>query len=251
MTLKHPDTEVEFDVPPADRPAHIAIIMDGNGRWALKRGLDRTEGHRAGITAARAVIEACGQLGIEALTLYSFSTENWKRPQHEVESLMALILEILPLEQDSMLEHGIQFHLVGDRTGLPAPVLAELERTEALTAGNSGPHLNIAMNYGGRQEIVNASRELARRVAAGELAPEDIDEQRFSDALWTAGLPDPDLLIRSGGDCRVSNFLLWQISYAEILIDERPWPDFDGEALRDAIREYAKRQRRYGDVAGN
>ena len=235
-----------LDVPAEARPKHIAVIMDGNGRWAKARGLDRIEGHRAGTEAARMMIESCAELGIEALTLYSFSTENWNRPPEEVAALMSLVQEMLPGEHASMTKNGVRFRLIGERTGLPSPVLAALDAAEEATKNNDRIQLNIALNYGSRQEIVHAARSLASRVAAGELSVDEIDEATFSDALWTAGLPDPDLLIRTSGELRISNFLLWQISYAEIVVDDRLWPDFDKAALHEAIQEFARRHRRYG-----
>lgn len=239
-------SEDTFDVPAEARPRHIAVIMDGNGRWAEARGLDRIEGHRAGTDAARRTIEWCGRLGIEALTLYSFSTENWNRPPAEVAALMSLVQEMLPGEHDGMMENSVRFRAIGDRSGLPGPVVSAIEDAEQLTSHNDRLLLNIALNYGSRQEILHAAQTLAARVAAGELAAEDIDEAAFSDALWTRDLPDPDLLIRTSGELRVSNFLLWQISYAEIVVTDTLWPDFGGEALQDAIRSYAGRSRRFG-----
>jgi len=220
--------------------------MDGNGRWAKRRGLTRAEGHQAGTDAARSAIETCGVLGIEALTLYSFSTENWKRPPEEVAALMDLVLRMLPLEHDDMMKNGVRFRMIGQREGLPADVLAVLDEAESMTQDNNRLLLNIAMNYGARQEIIRAARSLAEQAAAGTLDPVDIDEKMISNALWTTGLRDPDLLIRTGGDMRVSNFLLWQISYAELYVTEQFWPDFNEAAFHDAIREFAKRQRRFG-----
>jgi undecaprenyl diphosphate synthase len=238
--------ECDLDVPQEQRPRHIAIIMDGNGRWAEGRGLARTEGHVAGTDAARTAIETCGRLGIEALTLYSFSTENWKRPPDEVEALMDLVLQMLPLEHEGMMENGVRFRMIGERKGLPADVLAEIETAEAKTKDNTHLNLNIAMNYGARQEIINAARTLAQQAAAGAIDPVDIDESKLDGALWTAGLSDPDLLIRTGGELRVSNFLLWQISYAEIYVTDTYWPDFNEASMHEAIREFARRQRRFG-----
>ena len=220
--------------------------MDGNGRWAEQRGLTRAEGHVAGTDAARSAIETCGTLGIEALTLYSFSTENWKRPPEEVAALMDLVRRMLPVEHDDMMKNGVRFRMIGQREGLPTDVLAVLDEAESRTRDNDRLHLNIAMNYGARQEIVHAARRLAEQAVAGTIDPADIDETMVANALWTTGLPDPDLLIRTGGDMRVSNFLLWQISYAEIYVTEQFWPDFNEAAFHDAIREFANRQRRFG-----
>jgi undecaprenyl diphosphate synthase len=236
----------EFDIPPEQRPRHIAIIMDGNGRWAERRGLTRNEGHVAGTDAARSAIETCGRLGIEALTLYSFSAENWKRPPDEVRALMDLVLRMLPREHDGMMKNGVRFRMIGQRDGLPAEVLAALDQAEAKTRNNDRLLLNIALNYGARQEITHAARSLADQVAAGTLEPADIDQTMMAGALWTADLPDPDLLIRTGGELRVSNFLLWQISYAEIYVIDTFWPDFNEASMHEAIREFARRQRRFG-----
>ena len=237
-----------LDVHATHRPRHIAIIMDGNGRWAEQRGLSRAEGHIAGTDAARTAIETSCRLGINALTLYSFSTENWKRPPEEVAALMGLVLKMLPLEHDLMMEQGVRFRLIGERDGLPASVLDALDAAADKTKENERLHLNIAMNYGARHEITQAVRTLAAQVAAGTLAPRDIDEAMISNSLWTTGLPDPDLLIRTGGEMRISNFLLWQISYAEIYVTDTYWPDFGEAAFHDAVQEFAKRQRRFGDV---
>ena len=233
--------------PDADRlPRHVAVIMDGNGRWAESRNLPKIAGHRAGTDAARTTIECCGRLGIEALTLYSFSTENWNRPPEEVEALMGLILEMLPGEQDELMRRGVRFRMIGDREGMPGRVMKAIEAAEARTAGNTRLTLNIALNYGGRQELVHAMHTLGERIASGEIRPDQIDEAMVSSTLWTAGLPDPDLLIRTAGEMRISNFLLWQISYAEIVVDERRWPDFDEAAMAEALRAYARRDRRFG-----
>ena len=247
-TNESTDTTITLDVPVEQRPKHVAIIMDGNGRWAQQRGLSRAEGHIAGTDTARTAIETCCELGIDALTLYSFSTENWKRPPEEVAALMGLVLKMLPIEHELMMEQGVRFRMIGQRDGLPASVLDALDAAADKTKANDRLHLNIAMNYGARQEITQAARHLADQVAAGTLAPADIDEAMISNTLWTTGLPDPDLLIRTGGEMRISNFLLWQISYAEIYVTDTYWPDFGKDAFHDAIREFATRQRRFGDV---
>ena len=237
-------------VPADQRPRHIAIIMDGNGRWAQARDLDRTEGHRAGVNATREVIEAAARAEIEVLTLYSFSTENWKRPPEEVAALMSLITELLPLEMDKLKANGIRFRVIGDRNGLPEEVVAALKEAEALTQDAQGMTLVIALNYGSRQEIAHAARTLARDVAAGTRTADSIDEAAIEGALWTAGLPDPDLLIRTAGEMRVSNYLLWQISYAELVVDDCCWPEFDAGALHRAIEAYAARRRTRGGLTG-
>jgi undecaprenyl diphosphate synthase len=235
-------------VAPDRIPRHIAIIMDGNGRWAKNRDLPRFQGHRAGVESARRVIEHCGRLGVEALTLYSFSQENWKRPASEVDALMGLMVETLPGERETLLRNNVRFRVIGERAGLSEVVLAELDRTCEATRACTGLQLVIALNYGSRQEIVAAARTLGQRIQRGELTPEGIDERVFSEALWTAGLPDPDLLIRTAGEYRVSNYLLWQISYAEIHVTNTFWPDFDEQALEAAIRDFASRNRRFGGL---
>ena len=241
-------TAADCTVPVEQRPTHIAIIMDGNGRWAQARDLPRTAGHRAGAKAARAIVEAAARAQIKALTLYSFSTENWKRPADEVAALMGLVTELLPGEVVQMQQNNIRFRVIGDRTGLPKNVLEQIEQAEAATASATGMTLVVAMNYGSRQELVHAARTLATQVADGTLSPDDIDEAAMANALWTAGLPDPDLLIRTAGELRVSNYLLWQISYAELYVDECCWPDFDAAALHGAIEAYANRRRTRGGL---
>lgn len=233
-------------VPPSRIPRHIAVIMDGNGRWAKQRGLGRSAGHRAGAKSVRATLEACSALGVEALTLYSFSIENWKRPAEEVDALMALYLEYMAAERHKLVEHNIRFMQIGRRDGLPASVLEALELTLDATKDCTGPILNLAVNYGGRAEIVDAARALAERVRTGAMRVEDIDEASLSASLYTAGLPDPDLLIRTAGEMRVSNYLLWQISYAELHVTQTLWPDFDEQSLFEAVRDYASRSRRFG-----
>jgi undecaprenyl diphosphate synthase len=225
-------------------PAHVAIIMDGNGRWAAQRHLPRVEGHRAGIEAVRDVVETSARLGIEVLTLYAFSIENWKRPRAEVNTLMLLLKRYLRSELETLLSNNIRFRVIGRQDELPPDVQRELEMGIARTEGNSGMRFNIALNYGGRAEIVDAAR---RAIAAG-VAPSDLDEARFSQFLYTAGQPDPDLLIRTSGEMRVSNFLLWQIAYAEIWVTDTLWPDFRCRHLLEAILAYQKRDRRYGGI---
>ena len=225
-------------------PRHIAVIMDGNGRWAAQRHLPRVEGHRAGIEAVRDVVETSARLGIDVLTLYAFSVENWKRPASEVSTLMSLLKRYLRLELKTLLRNNIRFNVIGRVQDLAADIRTELEMAEQKTTGNAGMLFNIALNYGGRAEIVEAARAL---IAAG-VQPDDVDEQRFADFLYTAGQPDPDLLIRTSGEIRISNFLLWQIAYAEIWVTDTLWPDFRKRDLFEAILAYQKRDRRYGGI---
>ena len=239
-----PDELLARQVDFARLPAHVAIIMDGNGRWAAQRHLPRVEGHRAGIDSVRDVVESSARLGIGVLTLYAFSVENWKRPRAEVSTLMTLLKRYLRLELSTLLKNNIRFHVIGRPEELSPDVRHELEIGARQTAANTGMQFNIALNYGGRAEIVDAAR---RAIAAGVPADE-LDEQRFGDFLYTAGQPDPDLLIRTSGEMRVSNFLLWQIAYAEIWVTETLWPDFRCRHLLDAIVAYQKRDRRYGGI---
>ncbi len=229
-------------------PRHIAIIMDGNGRWAAKQDLPRMMGHKAGADAVRTVLKAAGDLGIEQITLYCFSAENWKRPDNEVNELMRMYVHHLVAERDLLQKHGIRLAQIGRRDGLPAEALDELGKTEGTTATHTERTLAIAVNYGGRQEITDAVRTIAQRVADGTLKPEDITEQTISDNLYTAGMPDPDLVIRTAGEMRISNFLLWQISYAELYVTPTLWPDFGKESLIEAVKAYANRTRRYGGL---
>ncbi len=225
-------------------PAHVAIIMDGNGRWAALRKLPRVEGHRAGIDAVRDVVETSARLGVPVLTLYAFSVENWKRPRAEVSTLMTLLKRYLRLELDTLLRNDIRFKVIGRADELAPDVRDELAQATERTASNAGMQFNIALNYGGRAEIVDA----ARRLMQAGVDPASIDEHRFSDFLYTAGQPDPDLLIRTSGEMRVSNFLLWQIAYAEIWFTDTLWPDFRCRHLLEAVVAYQKRDRRYGGI---
>ena len=225
-------------------PAHVAVIMDGNGRWAAQRHLPRVEGHRAGIESVREVVEGSARLGVRVLTLYAFSVENWKRPATEVSMLMMLLKQYVRLELNTLLRNDIRFHVIGRVDALAPDVQRELRDAERKTAGNRGMQFNIALNYGGRAEIVEA----VKRVIAERVPSADLTEQRFSDYLYTAGQPDPDLLIRTSGEMRVSNFLLWQIAYAEIWVTDTLWPDFRKRHLLDAILAYQKRDRRYGGI---
>jgi undecaprenyl diphosphate synthase len=231
-------------------PRHVAIIMDGNGRWARQRDLPRIEGHRRGVQSVRATVEECCRLGLHQLTLYCLSVENWKRPRTELDFLMALLHQFLREERAEIMEQNIRFRTIGRREDLPARVRRELEETTQLSRDNTGMVLCLAINYGGRTELVDALRSLAEKVRQGSLAPDDLDEDAISGALYTAGMPDPDLLIRTAGEMRVSNFLLWQISYAELWVTEQCWPDFDRATLHAALRDFAGRERRFGGLKG-
>jgi undecaprenyl diphosphate synthase len=233
---------------PERLPRHVAVIMDGNGRWARQRGLPRIEGHRRGVQSVRATIEEGCRLGLGQLTLYCLSVENWKRPQAELDFLMALLHQYLLAERAEIMEQNIRFTTIGRREGLPDEVLREIDENVRLSQGNSGMVLCLAINYGGRTELADACRLLAERVRRGELAAEAIDETAIGAALYTAGMPDPDLLIRTAGEMRVSNFLLWQISYAELWVTDKCWPDFNAELLQQALRDYAGRTRRFGGL---
>jgi undecaprenyl diphosphate synthase len=226
-------------------PRHVAIIMDGNGRWARKRRLPRVAGHRAGVEAVRDTVETSARLGLEVLTLYAFSQENWKRPRTEVAILMELLREYVRKELGTLLKNNIRFQVIGRMSDLAAPVQKELTRGLEATAACTGLLFNIALSYGGRAEIVDACRELLKEGAA----PEEVDEKTFASRLYTAGLPDPDLLIRTSGEMRVSNFLLWQIAYAEIWVTPTLWPDFRKRDLVLAILDYQRRERRYGGLS--
>jgi undecaprenyl diphosphate synthase len=243
----HPDEmlvrQVNFD----RLPAHIAIIMDGNGRWAAQRHLPRVEGHRAGIDAVRDTVETAARLGIKVLTLYAFSIENWKRPAAEISTLMMLLKRYLRSELKTLLTNDIRFSVIGRMEELSDDIQDELRAAITRTANDSGMLFNIALNYGGRAEIVDA----ARRAIESGIRPEDLDEQRFESFLYTAGQPDPDLLIRTSGEMRVSNYLLWQIAYAEIYVTETLWPDFRRRHLLEAVLAYQKRERRYGGISAS
>jgi undecaprenyl diphosphate synthase len=250
-TLLTPDTLkrlADAGLDPARLPRHIAIIMDGNGRWAQQRGLPRIEGHQRGVQSVRATVEECCRLGIEQLTLYCLSIENWKRPQQELDFLMALLRKYLVDERAEIMEQNIRFTTIGRRSDLPAPVLRDMDENIRLSRDNTGMVLCLAINYGSRAEMVDAIRQIAEQVGKGSLDPDNIDEVTVSDALYTAGMADPDLLIRTAGEMRVSNFLLWQISYAELWVTEKCWPDFDRTCLHAALRDFANRERRFGGL---
>jgi undecaprenyl diphosphate synthase len=238
------------DVHPQRIPRHIAVIMDGNGRWATARGFPRQFGHVNGAASVRTVLEECVRLGVQVLTLYSFSLENWKRPADEVDALMQLCQRYIDGEEQEMLQQGIRFRTIGRRAGLPASVLASIDRVTASTAHNTACTLNLAINYSSRAEIADAARTLAQRVADGDLKPDDITPELFGQCLYTAGLPDPDLLVRTAGELRISNYLLWQISYAELYVTSTLWPDFGVEDLHRAVRAYSQRERKFGAVPG-
>jgi undecaprenyl diphosphate synthase len=230
-------------------PRHIAIIMDGNGRWAEQKSLPRIEGHRQGGGTVKTVVLYCAALGIETLALYSFSVENWKRPVEEIRGLMHLYTQYLVSMRNILMDNNIKLIHLGQKAGLPDSVLEELEKSMAMTSENTGLTLALALNYGGRTEIIDAVRAIVRKCVDGELQIEDIDQECFSGYLYTGGLADPDLLIRTANEMRISNFLLWQISYSEFYVTKTLWPDFTGESLDEAICEYAKRNRRFGSIS--
>jgi len=231
-----------------DTPRHIAIIMDGNGRWANARGLPRAEGHRAGAESVREAVETCRRIGVDYLTLYAFSSENWSRPKKEVDALMKLLERFLREKLPEMLKQNVRLHAIGRLQMLPDKCRKQIDRAIASTRDNTGLNLVLALSYGSREEITDATRSIAIKVASGELSPDQIDNELFANHLSTAGIPDPDLLIRTSGESRISNFLLWQISYAEIVISPKNWPDFRNADLREAVEEYARRHRRFGKV---
>ncbi|UCD55067.1 MAG: isoprenyl transferase [Candidatus Omnitrophota bacterium] len=227
-------------------PHHVAIIMDGNGRWARRRLLPKIAGHKAGIKSVEKIIKAAKELGIKILTLYTFSTENWKRPKKEIDALMRLLENYLDNEIERIAGEGVRIRAIGRITALPSIIQLKLKKAEARTVNNKDIFVNLALNYGARAEIVDATKKIARCVKQNELNPEDISENKFSDYLYTAGLPDPDILIRTSGEMRVSNFLLWQISYTEIYITKKLWPDFRKKDLERAVIDCQERDRRYG-----
>jgi undecaprenyl diphosphate synthase len=236
------------ELDPARLPAHLAVIMDGNGRWARRRGLPRVMGHRAGVEALKRTLRLCSDWGIGALTAYAFSTENWNRPGEEVSFLMALFERVLQRELEGLERERVRIRFLGDLNPLPQGLQQLIAEATARTAANEGIHFNVCTNYGGRAELVGAARRLAERVARGELDPAAIDETAFAGELHTAGQNDPDLLIRTSGEHRLSNFLLWQLAYAELHITEVLWPDFDQAALLAALLDFQNRQRRFGGV---
>lgn len=227
-------------------PKHIAIIMDGNGRWAEARGLPKVMGHKQGVESVKNIVKACLKMGVKYLTLYAFSTENWKRPDYEVKALFQLLENFIDREFEMFHRENIRFRVIGERQKIQKHVLAKIESLEKDTERYASLTVNIALSYGARQEILNAVKSLAEEVMGGKLEAKDIDEKIFSERLYTAGQPDPDLLIRTSGEMRISNFLLWQISYAELYVTKKYWPDFGEEDLKEAVEEYNKRDRRFG-----
>jgi len=244
-----PASPSSHDAGAAPRPRHVAIIMDGNGRWARARGLPRVAGHRQGVEAVRRTIKAAGETGVEVLTLFSFSSENWRRPRGEVDELMGLLRRYLKSEIADLHGRNIRFRTIGERDGLAPDILTLIDEAERMTAANDAMTLVLALNYGGRQDIARAARNIAESVHRGLLRPEAVDDELFSSYLLTAGLPDPDLLIRTSGEQRISNFLLWQCAYAEMVFVDKFWPDFDADDLAAAIDEFAGRERRFGSTA--
>jgi len=233
---------------PGKLPVHVAIIMDGNGRWAQQRGMPRVEGHRRGVKTVRSTIEECCRLGIRQLTLYCLSIENWKRPKTELEFLMTLLKKYLIDERPEIMEQNIRFTTIGRREGLSAGVLREMDESIRISRDNTGMTLCLAINYGARTELVDAVRRIADQVREGKQDVDAIDESTVNDALYTAGMADPDLLIRTAGEMRVSNFLLWQISYSELWVTDKCWPDFDPATLHLSLRDFAARERRFGGL---
>jgi undecaprenyl diphosphate synthase len=238
------------DVSPDRRPQHVAIIMDGNGRWAQRRHLPRIEGHRRGVASVRRTVEEAARLHLAQLTLYCLSSENWKRPQRELDFLMHLLEQYMIEERSTIMRQNIAVRVIGRRDGIPEATLAEMDKTVRLSASNTGTRLCLAINYGGRGELVDVVRHIAEDARQGRLDPAQVDEAMIAGRLYTAGMPDPDLLIRTAGEMRISNFLLWQISYAELWITDRCWPEFEAADLHQAIRDFAARDRRFGGIKG-
>jgi len=243
-----PDAAPTNDAGVATPPVHVAIIMDGNGRWAAARGLPRREGHRRGVEALRSIVKAAGEIGIKYLTIYSFSAENWSRPVDEIEDLMGLLKRFVRNDLADLHKNDVRVRIIGERASLKPDIRALLNEAEDLTKNNSGPTLVVAFNYGAQQEIVEAARKLAERVKQGVLAPESIDPQKLARELQTHDIPDPDLIIRTSGEQRLSNFLLWQAAYSEFVFVQTHWPDFDKATLEAAIDEFRKRERRFGGL---
>ena len=236
-----------LDVPLDRRPRHIAVIMDGNGRWAQRQGLPRIEGHRRGVASVRRTVEECSRLGIEQLTLYCLSSENWKRPRQELEFLMHLLEQYLVEERRLIMQQNVRLCMIGRREGISPTALTEMDTTVAMSAANTGLRLCLAINYGGRAELLDAIRHIARQVQLGQLQPDELTEQSVSSGLYTAGMPEPDLLIRTAGEMRLSNFLLWQCSYAELIFLDTLWPEFTKDDFQQCLDEFANRERRFGN----
>ncbi len=247
MSQVQPSAVLE-DVPRSRWPRHIAIIMDGNGRWAQRQKLPRLEGHRRGVDSVRKTTEECTRLGIQQLTLYCLSSENWKRPQQEIDFLMHLLEQYMIEERSTIMDNNLRVRMIGRRTNIPDHVLRELDQTIEISSTNTGMWLNLAINYGSRAELVDAMQAIGKKIATGELTADEIDEQTISTHLYTTGADDPDLLVRTAGEMRISNFLLWQISYAELWVTEKCWPDFCEATLHDAIRSFAARDRKFGGL---
>jgi undecaprenyl diphosphate synthase len=248
--MPHTATSALQAAEPARVPLHVGIIMDGNGRWAAARGLPRAAGHKAGAEAARRAIEAAGEAGVRWLTLYAFSSENWRRPPEEVRDLTGLLRLYLRTEVNRLVENGVRLRVIGDRLRFSPDIVRAIAEAEEQTAGGARLNLTIALSYGGRDEILYAAREVARAAASGALDPARLDADAFAARLFTAGMPDPDLIIRTSGEQRVSNFLLWQAAYAELVFQDVLWPDFGPEHMAAALADYAGRERRYGARAG-
>ena len=248
MTVKPIVLQLPLDLEKEKLPRHVAVIMDGNGRWAKRQGLPRIMGHKRGVDVLKDLLRCCRDWGIQALTAYAFSTENWGRPLEEVEFLMTLFERVLRKELQEMLEENVQIRFVGDLEALPPSLQSEIERSMAETRSNRGIRFTVATNYGGRQEILHACRAIAEQVKQGLLQPEEIDKEIFERHLYTAGMSDPDLLIRTSGEMRISNFLLWQMAYAEIYITDSLWPDFNRTEFHRALAAYQQRERRFGKV---
>lgn len=243
------ESQFELDDVPRERfPRHVAIIMDGNGRWAQAQGKPRVHGHQQGAKTVRSITEECARLGIGQLTLYCLSSENWKRPADELEFLMFLLSEYLVQERETMMQNNIRLQIIGQRDRIPDNVQAEMDRSLEMTAGNTGTCLCLAINYGGRAEIVDAVRKIGQQLLDQKISLDDVNEQLVTDNLYTAGMTDPDLLIRTASEMRVSNYLLWQISYAEIWVTEKMWPEFDIAEFHQAIRDFSRRNRRFGGL---
>ena len=247
MSQAQPITALQ-EVPRERWPRHIAIIMDGNGRWAQRREQPRIEGHRRGVDSVRKTTEECARLKIEQLTLYCLSSENWKRPQQEIDFLMHLLEQYMIEERSTIMDNNVRVRMVGRRTNIPEQVLQELDKTVEMSSTNTGMWLNLAINYGSRAELVDAMQAIGKKIEAGNLAVNAINEQTIADHLYTAGTDDPDLLVRTAGEMRISNFLLWQISYAELWVTEKCWPDFDETTLHEAICDFASRNRKFGGL---